>query len=317
MISTDLLVAIIVSASLFVAAAFYLYRSRRTTKISEIRLLGGRYNVGYELGRGMNAITYKVQEKYNEKHPVVAKVLLTPQDEPRITPSSFRRHADRFQREMRNLESLQNSKYVVPVHSFHPEALRPFYVMEYCEISLEKELKNRLPKMEKTLEIIIDICRGLAYIHAKDIIHRDLKPANILRYQGRWVLADFGMSLIGNEGSIVTVPESLPGTIPYTAPEVMYYPPSTIGPAADVFSLGVTIKEMLTGSSNWQGRPSQLVSHGDKTRIEQVGFFDDLVVEMMNLRPEERPATVRDVGQKLAMIFKQIGIKGHEKLQDL
>ena len=150
-----------------------------------------------------------------------------------------------------------------------------------------------------------------------DIIHRDLKPANILKYEGRWVLADFGMSLLGNEGSVVTVPESLPGTIPYTAPEVMYYQPDRIGPQADIFSLGVTIKEMLTGTNVWENSPSSLIRGADRHKRHQIHLFDAFIEKMMNLRPEERPKDMDVVVKELHQIFEEYNKSGVESLDGI
>lgn len=301
---------------LLFAAIYFLWRvvitrDRQRAEPSRpgISLAGGRYTIAYELGRGLNAVAFRVHENSDPEEPLVAKILLTPDDEPRVTPSSFRRHVERFQREMRNLEKLQHSRFVVPVEAFHPEALHPFYVMKYCEGSLESRLRNGPLLMNEIYEVLVDVCRGLADSHAEGIIHRDLKPANILRYEERWVLADFGMSLIGNEGSVVTVPESMPGTIPYTAPEVMYLRPESIGPTADIFSLGVTIKEMLVGSSVWEDKPSNLVQFGRQSRRKHVEKFDSLIEKMMRFSSGERPANLNEVAVKLNDIFEYVGLE--------
>lgn len=242
-------VAAIISAG--VASLLFL-RERRRRRISaeRDRVLRPRYRAGLELGRGMNAVTLRVQDAENPGLPLVAKMLLRPDEEPRINRESFRRHLERFRREMKNLQELEHSQHVVPIHAFYPNALQPYFIMTYCESSLDDLVKRGSMQMQHVLEVLVDICRGLTDCHKRKIIHRDLKPANILLHEGRWVLADFGMSLMGSEGTVVTVPESLPGTIPYTAPEIVYFPPEAIGPPADIFSLGVTIKEMLTGKTS-------------------------------------------------------------------
>lgn len=297
------------------------FRSRTLRTGSNSRriqnILGDKYEIGHELGRGMNAITFRVKKVEKSNMPLVAKVLLTPEDEPRITSSSFRRHVERFIKEMRNLERLQNSKFIVPVYAFHANELQPFFVMKYCETSLEQEMENRILSMQKILDVLLDICQGLTECHSNDIIHRDLKPANILKYEGRWVLADFGMSLLGNEGSVVTVPESLPGTIPYTAPEVMYYQPDRIGPQADIFSLGVTIKEMLTGTNVWENSPSSLIRGADRHKRHQIHLFDAFIEKMMNLRPEERPKDMDVVVKELHQIFEEYNKSGVESLDGI
>jgi serine/threonine protein kinase len=184
--------------------------------------------------------------------------------------------------------------------------------MQYCDKSLDKEIKNGLPSIQTISDVLVDVCNGLSFSHKKKIIHRDLKPANILYYNNKWVLADFGMSLLDNKSSVVTVPESLPGTIPYTAPEVMYY--QSITPAADIFSLGVTLKEMLTGFNIWEYEPStHLQSFNDK-RKEYVKYFDELVMEMMKLKPEERPNEIQIIAENLYNIFINLNINANANI---
>lgn len=196
---------------------------------------------------------------------------------------------------------------MVRVYECNPYALRPFFIMERCEGSLADKISSVPLGMQVILDCLIHVCLGLSHCHYRKIIHRDLKPANILGRKDRWVLADFGMSLLANEGTVVSVPESLPGTIPYTSPEVMYYDPSEIGPPADIFSLGVTLKEMLTGTNSWQGKPSSLLQHrvGDVRRRE-VECFDSLITQMMSLRPEDRPQTVAEVAKMMKEVFHKV-----------
>ena len=299
-------VAAITSAS--VAVTFFLLeRRRRRFGASRDRILGPRYRAGLELGRGMNAVALRVQDTENPGLALVAKMLLTPDDEPRISRESFRRHLQRFRREMKNLERLEHSRYVIPMYGFYPNALQPYFVMPYCEGSLDDLIKRGPLSMEQVVEVLGDVCAGLADCHGESIIHRDLKPANILSYDGRWVLADFGMSLMGGDGTVVTVPESLPGTIPYTAPEVVYLPPEEVGPVADVFSLGVTLKQMLTAQCSWVGVASDLVPRraGEETR-EEVTAFDDLIKRMMEFNPSDRPGSIHDSAQLIVQALEEV-----------
>jgi len=305
---------IIMVASLFVWGRVYLRRQREQNEISERRqreqdgipeLLNGRYRIGYELGRGMNAVTFLVEDKKDPNFNLVAKILLTSKDNPGITRESFRRHLARFQREMKHLEQVKESEYIVPIHAFYPNALPPFFVMKRCERSLSDQLSGGPLSIENVLDAMADILQGLEVIHKKNIIHRDLKPANILWYEGRWVLSDFGMSLLGEERSVVTVQESLPGTIPYTATEVLYS--ETVKPSADIFSLGVCLKEMLTKQMTRDKKPSELLLNGtDSQTKKEVEYFDEFVTKMTDYNPRYRPQSVREVAEGLRGIFMKI-----------
>jgi serine/threonine protein kinase len=177
--------------------------------------------------------------------------------------------------------------------------------MERCNESLADRLGGGPLSLQEVLETTADILGGLKAIHARDIIHRDLKPANILRLRDRWILADFGMSLLGDEKSFITSQESLPGTIPYTAPEVIY--PETVTCTADIFSLGVCLKEMFTTHTTRNKGPSALLLNGtDPKTKEEIGLFDNIVTNMTNLVEAMRPQTVDEVAAQLKSIFKSI-----------
>ena len=270
-------------------------------------ILGPRYKIGYELGRGMNAVTYCVEDTQDKSQPLVAKMLLTPEEEPRITATSFIRHSNRFRREMKHLEELHDSQYVVRLHKSQPYALRPFFVMERCDGSLADRISSGLLDMQEILDVMVDVLLGLQNCHKRKIFHRDLKPANILKRGDKWVLADFGMSLLGNDATVVSVPESLPGTIPYTAPEVMYFDSAQIGPPADLFSLGVTLKEMLTGQNIWHEQPSNLLQYrAGKIRKEEVSHFNAIVDLMISLRPEDRQQNVGETAKLIKAAFMEV-----------
>jgi hypothetical protein len=125
----------------------------------------------------------------------------------------------------------------------------PFYVMEYCEGgSLADRLAagGRIPPAE-LVPIVTAISEGLTELHSRGLVHRDVKPANILFAGDRPKLADFGVarSQEPRDGGALTLPGLTLGTLPYLAPEIATgAPPSA---ASDVYALGVTIFQSLTG----------------------------------------------------------------------
>jgi len=277
--------------------------------------LGGRYRIFHELGRGMNAVTYRVEDNKNPDIPLAAKVLLPPEEEPRISRSSFNRHIRRFNREIENLKKLKGCKFVVPLYDSQPNNIQPFFVMKLCDCSLQDELAKTPLPMHMILNVLLDVCEGLQEIHDHEVFHRDFKPANILKYEGRWVLADFGMSLMGGDGGLVTVPDSFPGTIPYTPPEVMYNEPDTIGPAADIFSLGVTLKAMFTGNTILEAKTSDLLLGRINIKTKrQIKLFDKFIEKMTNMESKNRPQSIGDVAKKIEEIFEEVNkIEGKKR----
>jgi hypothetical protein len=127
----------------------------------------------------------------------------------------------------------------------------PYIVMELLE---GEELTDTIAKgklsVEMKLRVMSDVCRGLAYAHAKGLVHRDIKPANIFVTTERLVkILDFGlarglMSDVTQTGNVV-------GTPSYMAPEQVRG--ETIDQRSDVFSAGVVLYELLSGKRPFKG----------------------------------------------------------------
>lgn len=305
----------LIIVSFFTLYFYRVFRESRKRRQFPREFLGGRYRIGHELGRGMNAVTYRVEDNMNPAIPLAAKVLLTPEEEPRISRASFNRHVKRFKREIENMKKLKDCKFIVPLYDFQPNNIQPFFVMKLCDGSLQDELTEIPLPMNMILDVLLDVCEGLQEIHDRKVFHRDLKPANILKYEDRWVLADFGMSLMEGYGGVVTVPDSLPGTIPYTAPEVMYNEPSTIGPPADIFSLGIALKAMFTGNIILEAKASDLLPKRINIKTKrQIKLFDDLIEEMTRMNQKDRPQSISEVAKKIEGIFYEVDkIKGRKQ----
>ena len=123
-----------------------------------------------------------------------------------------------------------------------PLAGAVYMVTELGETSLARELQ-RTPELhrDELLAMSQGITAALAYLHGHRALHRDVKPANILKVEGRWKLADFGLLERVTVGERADVRQ---GTLCYMAPEVL---DGTWTPASDVYSFGVTLLECLTG----------------------------------------------------------------------
>lgn len=131
----------------------------------------------------------------------------------------------------------------------------PVIVTEYArDGSLAKWLKDRgsLPvTAERATEIVSDILRGLAHIHANGVIHRDLKPSNVMLKAGTPLIADFGLARGLHEPSATL---RVGGSPPYMAPEVWSSGERCV--EADLWAVGVILYELLAGSRPFDG-PNQ------------------------------------------------------------
>ena len=127
-----------------------------------------------------------------------------------------------------------------------------FVALEHVEGGdLARRLRQPLPR-EEALSLFTQAARALAALHRAGLVHRDVKPANfLLRADGRLVLADFGLVTEAGAVDPRSADGGIVGTPRYVAPEQLQGAPASC--AADVYSLGVLLHEMLTGRPPFSG----------------------------------------------------------------
>jgi serine/threonine protein kinase len=142
---------------------------------------------------------------------------------------------------------------ILRIYRFVPEHTPPFYVMQFIEgRPLDQAVKGREPKV--MAEIIEKVARALAFAHSRGIVHRDVKPDNVLvDFDNEPHVADFGLAGPFDEHALADTPARALGTPSYIAPE-LYANRSPAGPLADVYALGVTLYQLLTGRLPFVGK---------------------------------------------------------------
>ncbi len=154
---------------------------------------------------------------------------------------------ERFEREAR-AAALLNHPHIVTVYEFGEDEGLHFLAMEYVHgEELEALIRGGKAPKHELLEILAQVCEGLAYAHEHGVIHRDIKPANILVNRHgkrlRAKLMDFGLAQMGPTG--LTQAGTWMGTVSYMAPEYLDSGQASFG--SDIFALGVILYEILTG----------------------------------------------------------------------
>lgn len=157
----------------------------------------------------------------------------------------------RFKREFRALARLRHPN-VIRVEAYGDIHGHPYIAMEYVEGT---DLHNTIhsfrgwkpaERWRRCEEILVDLCRALAYIHRRGLIHRDLKPSNVLiDVEGRCKLTDFGIVKDLDPQNDTQVSTTLVGTWAYASPEQMQG--QGVDHRSDLYSLGVMLFAMLTG----------------------------------------------------------------------
>jgi PAS domain S-box-containing protein len=139
-------------------------------------------------------------------------------------------------------------------------------------MNLEQHAGGRPLAPDEFLPIAIALSRTLAVIHEQRIVHRDIKPSNLLIQagSGQVFIADFGISdLLENERRHLYEPDAVRGSLPYISPEQTGRTNRRVDFRSDLYSLGVTFYELLTGVRPFEGPTSAALIHAHLTRRPQ------------------------------------------------
>jgi serine/threonine-protein kinase len=189
----------------------------------------------------------------------------------------------------------------------------PYLTMAYIEgPSLAEALRESLLQPRRAAEIARDIALALAAAHECGVIHRDLKPGNILVGTGGHVfVTDFGLARREKENRLTGEGEII-GTPPYMSPEQIGGETSRIGPASDIYALGVVLNEMLTGAPPFTGPRSQVflraISESPPPPSSKVkGLdprFDRIALRAMAKQPADRFTSMAEFAAALDELLR-------------
>ncbi len=266
--------------------------------MSQAFVLNNRYRLTAELGRGGMAVVYKALDQ--ELGREVAIKLLR---EGYATDTAF---LDRFQQEARAAASLAHPN-VVAIYDTGRDGQLYYLVMEYVEgRSLKARLRPGVPlPVDKALDLAIQICAGVGAAHRAGLIHCDLKPQNILLTpDGRVKVVDFGIARAlearaEREAGVVWA------TPQYAAPEQTQG--HSLGPASDVYAIGVILYEMLTGRLPFRGQARELARQHAEEPAPSLAHWnpqvppqvEQIVLQTLAKEPAQRYRTAAQLGHLL------------------
>ena len=255
----------------------------------------GQYQVQEEIGQGGTATVYRALDPNNEVAIKLMRHHLTDDVQTQ----------ERFAQEAKFVTTLQHPT-IVPILGFGEIDGRLYIVMPYMEGgSLRERLEVGPLSLIESIHILDRIASALDATHAHNIIHRDIKPHNILLdADGQVYLSDFGVArLLSPDEPSQTV--TLVGTPEFVAPEQ-----ATVGhltPQTDIYQLGVTLFQMLTGKQPFSGSSFQVISQHLKMPVPSVETLnptlppgcDAILQRAMAKEPANRYPSARALVQDL------------------
>lgn len=259
-------------------------RMSLVTRGASSKTEASRYQVHGELGRGGMAVVYRATDEVLGRE-VALKFLAE-------ELTSHKEMRDMFQREARSVAQL-NHPNIVTIFDYGVLDGKAFICMEFIEgTSVESYIDQRgkLPVIE-SLRIAEQILDALGYAHSRNIIHRDIKPSNMMRSKSGIVkLMDFGLAKSVAGGAQASI---IAGTPAYMPPEQAEG--GEVDHRADLFSVGCSLYEMLTGQLPFKGvdrsaPPPELREHDDKLP----GALQDVISRALAFDPARRYQSAKE-----------------------
>jgi tRNA A-37 threonylcarbamoyl transferase component Bud32 len=200
----------------------------------------GDYELLQEIARGGMGVVYKARQKCLDRIVALKMILPGRLAEPE--------DLDRFRREAEATARLQHPG-IVAIHEVGEADSQAFYSMEFIDgPSLAKQLAHGPLPTRAAARYVRDVARAIHYAHLHGILHRDLKPSNILLdAQDQPHVTDFGLAKRIDVDSGCTRTGAVLGTPSYMAPEQAAGKVKGLGPACDIYGLGATLYELITG----------------------------------------------------------------------
>ncbi|MGB2821992.1 MAG: serine/threonine-protein kinase, partial [Phycisphaerae bacterium] len=228
----------------------------------------GRYKLLEQIGEGGMGMVYMAEQTEPVRRRVALKIIKLGMDTKQVVA--------RFEAERQALALMDHPNIARVLDAGSTETGRPYFVMdlvrgipitEYCD-------KNKLATFQR-LELFMQVCRAVQHAHQKGIIHRDIKPSNVMvsLHDGKPVpkVIDFGIAKAMNqrltEKTLFTGYAQMIGTPAYMSPEQAEMSGLDVDTRSDIYSLGVLLYELLTGTTPLEEKRLRRAGYNEIQRI--------------------------------------------------
>lgn len=281
---------------------------RHNTEVGEMPETIGRYRITRILGQGGMGWVYLAED--TELHRQVALKI------PKFTDADGPEVVERFYREGRAAATLSH-RNICAVHDIGEADGMRYITMAYIDgRPLSSFVNPKRPQPQRQVAIILrKLALALQAAHDRGVIHRDLKPSNIIVDKDREpVVMDFGLARQINRADDERLTQSgmIIGSPAYMSPEQVEGDLERIGPASDIYSLGVILYELLTGQLPFQGSIAAVIGQILSRKPQGVSQLrksvdprlEAICTKMMSKQIEDRYSTMQDVADALTEYLK-------------
>ena len=228
----------------------------------------GRYRLMEQIGEGGMGVVFVAEQRQPLKRKVALKVIKPGMDSRAVIA--------RFEAERQALALMDHPNIARVLDAGSTSAGRPYFVMEYVRgIPITEYCDNNKLTIRERLDLFVQVCQAIQHAHQKGIVHRDIKPSNVLvtLHDGKPVpkVIDFGVAKALNtrltDRTIYTAHMQIIGTMMYMSPEQAELSGLDVDTRSDVYSLGVLLYELLTGTTPFKKDELERAGLDEQRRI--------------------------------------------------
>jgi WD40 repeat protein/serine/threonine protein kinase len=257
----------------------------------------GPYKLLQQIGEGGMGVVFMAEQMHPVRRTVALKIIKPGMDTRQVVA--------RFEAERQALALMDHPNIAKVLDAGTTEAGRPYFVMEMVKgVPITKYCDDKRLTLAERLQLFMPVCQAVQHAHQKGIIHRDLKPSNVMiaLYDGQPVpkVIDFGVAkatgskLTGQ--TLFTEYGAVLGTLEYMSPEQAELNQLDIDTRSDIYSLGVLLYELLTGSTPL-----------DRSRLKQSAL--DEVLRRIREEEPPKPSTRISTVEQLPSVAAQRGLE--------